>query len=101
MLLDLVEVAKSHTGVNLAIAFAQVLKALSNPLSSELRSELDRFLSTDPEQVTDVCQWWYDRRGLYPRLYRMALDYLTIPGVYYVTFNRTIRLTQYVYSYFR
>jgi hypothetical protein len=26
MLLDLVEVAKSHTGVNLAIAFAQVLK---------------------------------------------------------------------------
>lgn len=26
MLLDLVEVAKSHTGVNLAVAFAQVLE---------------------------------------------------------------------------
>jgi len=56
------------------------LPALSAPAASELRDELDRYLSTDPEQVTDVCQWWYERKAEYPRLHRMALDYLTIPG---------------------
>ena len=30
------------------------LPALSAPSPSELRDELDRYLSTDPEQVTDV-----------------------------------------------
>jgi hypothetical protein len=56
------------------------LPALTAPSSSELRDELDRYLSTDPEQVMDVCRWWYERRVAYPRLYRMALNYLTIPG---------------------
>lgn len=59
------------------------LPALSAPKSSELRDELDRYLSTDSEQVMDVCQWWYERRVVYPRLHRMALDYLTIPGKYF------------------
>jgi DNA topoisomerase IA len=59
------------------------LPALSAPSSSELRDELDRYLSTDPEQVTDVCRWWYERRVTYPRLHRMALNYLTIPGKYF------------------
>ena len=58
------------------------LPALAPPDSSELRDELDRYLGTDPEQVADVCQWWYERRVAYPRLHRMALDYLTIPGMY-------------------
>lgn len=58
------------------------LPALSAPSSSELRDELERYLSTDPEQVSDVIGWWYERRGAYPRLHRMALDYLTIPGAY-------------------
>jgi hypothetical protein len=57
------------------------LPSLSAPSSSELRDELDRYLSTDPEQVSDVCAWWYEHRAAYPRLHRMALDYLTIPGV--------------------
>jgi len=59
------------------------LPALSAPSSSELRDELDRYLSTDPEQVTDVCRWWYEQRAAYPRLHRMALNYLTIPGKYF------------------
>jgi hAT family C-terminal dimerisation region len=50
---------------------------------SELCDELERYLSTDPEQVTDVFQWWYERKGIYPRLHHMVLDYLTIPGVYF------------------
>jgi len=56
------------------------LPALSAPASSELRDELDRYLSTDPEQVINVCAWWYERREEYPRLHRMALNYHTIPG---------------------
>lgn len=64
-----------------------ILPALSAPPPSELRDELDRYLSTDPEHVVDVCAWWHEQRLAYPRLHRMALDYLTIPGTYlYVCF---------------
>jgi hypothetical protein len=61
------------------------LLALSASSSLELRDELDQHLSTDPEQVggnsgKDIIIW-YERQGVYPRLHRMALDYLTIPGM--------------------
>ena len=56
------------------------LPALCAPSKSDLRDELDRYLSTDPEHVTDAIAWWYGKRSVYPRLHRMALDYLTIPG---------------------
>jgi hypothetical protein len=56
------------------------LPALSAPKTKELRDELARYLSTDPEQVDDVLLWWHERKSMYPRLSRMALDYLTIPG---------------------
>jgi hypothetical protein len=58
---------------------------LSAPATTELRDELDQYLSMDPEHVSakDVFSWWYERRGAYPRLHRMALDYLTIPGKHY------------------
>ena len=56
------------------------LPALIAPAQTELRSELERYLSTDPEHVTDVLAWWYKRKAIYPRLHRIALDYLTIPG---------------------
>ena len=59
------------------------MPSLSAPASSELHDKLDRYLTSNPEQVTDVCQWWYERRVAYPRLHRMALDYLTIPGAYF------------------
>ena len=58
------------------------LPALSTPATSELHDELDHYLSTNPEQVTNVCKWWYERKGTYPHLYHMALDDLTILGVY-------------------
>jgi hypothetical protein len=56
------------------------LPSLSAPTLKELRDELDRYLSTDPEHVTDVLMWWTERHSQYPRLSRMALDYLSIPG---------------------
>ena len=57
------------------------LPALQPPKPSELRSELDCYLSTDPEHVTDALAWWYEHKHVYPRLHRMALDYLSIPGM--------------------
>jgi hypothetical protein len=56
------------------------LPTLAAPKATDLRDELDRFLSTDPEYVKDVLMWWFERQHIYPRLSRMALDYLSIPG---------------------
>jgi hypothetical protein len=55
----------------------------SSTQSSELRDEIDRYLSTDTEKVTDVLIWWFERRAMYPCLSRMALDYLSIPGMWF------------------
>jgi hypothetical protein len=44
--------------------------------------ELRLYLSTPPEDVSHPLRWWYERRLVYPRLYRMALDYLSIPGLF-------------------
>ncbi|KDR66669.1 hypothetical protein GALMADRAFT_1141875 [Galerina marginata CBS 339.88] len=56
------------------------LPALTAPPPTELHSELERYLNTDIEDVTDPIRWWYERKTTYPRLHRMALDYLTIPA---------------------
>jgi hypothetical protein len=58
------------------------LHVLIAPASTELRDELECYLSTDPEHITDVIEWWYERRFVYPRLSRMALNYLMIPSKY-------------------
>ncbi len=55
------------------------LPALAPLKPSDLRSELDWYLSSDIEDVTDALSWWYERRTTFPRLTRMALDYLSIP----------------------
>ena len=44
-------------------------------------TELDHYLkSARVKDVNDPLQWWHDNRGSYPRLSRMARDFLTIPG---------------------
>ena len=55
----------------------------TSPSSAGALSELERYLSTrsDPT-VSDPLAWWHDRRTMYPRLSRMALDYLTVPGAF-------------------
>jgi hypothetical protein len=67
------------------------IPALAPPARAQLRSELERYLGTDAEQVDNVLQWWFDRRATFPRLSRMALDYLTIPG----TTSSALPLTYY------
>ena len=44
--------------------------------------ELQRYLIADIEDVTDALMWWHERRKVFPRLSRMACDYLSIPGEY-------------------
>ena len=56
------------------------LEALAAPKASDLRGEIDRYLSTDVEDVRDALMWWSLRKSMFPMLSRMALDYLTIPG---------------------
>ena len=58
------------------------LPALAPPKPSDLGSELDRFLKSDVENVTDAIAWWYEKWSMFPLLSRMALDYLSIPGEY-------------------
>ena len=62
------------------------LLSLAPPKTTDLRSELDHYLSTDVENVTDAgaLQWWNERRQAYPHLSRMGLDYLAIPGEFFV-----------------
>jgi hypothetical protein len=50
------------------------------PVSDQDLDELDRYLATDVEDVKDGLLWWYTRRAIFPRLSRMARDYLSIPG---------------------
>jgi hypothetical protein len=44
--------------------------------------ELEEYLSQPVERlkIPDVMKWWWDKRIVWPRLSRMALDYLSIPG---------------------
>ena len=56
------------------------LPALQPPKATDLDDELDRYLKADPEQTLNALQWWIDKRSSFPRLSRMALDYLAIPG---------------------
>ncbi|OJT15390.1 Zinc finger BED domain-containing protein RICESLEEPER 3 [Trametes pubescens] len=56
------------------------LETLGPLKPNEVSDELARYLSSDPEDVSDPIQWWCDRRAQYPNLSRMAIDFLTIPA---------------------
>ena len=58
------------------------LDALPIPQSSDHHTELDCYLTADIEHVTDAIAWWHEHHTIYPCLSRMALDYLSVPGVH-------------------
>ena len=58
------------------------LPALAPPKASNLGSELNRYLSTDAEHIINAIGWWHEHYHTYPSLSHMALDYLTVPGMY-------------------
>src|SRR6266487_279862 len=64
------------------------LPALAAPNATDLRNELQRYLSMDVEHVEDVLAWWYERRASFPRLSRMARNYLSIPGRFANSFHK-------------
>ncbi len=43
-------------------------------------SDLDVYLQSAVENVMESLRWWNDNCHVYPTLYHMALDYLSIPG---------------------
>jgi hypothetical protein len=46
--------------------------------------ELPRYLYSEIEDMKneDLLKWWHEHRHVYPHLYRMALDYHTVPCKY-------------------
>lgn len=60
--------------------FFDDLPAYAAPKPSSLSSEFDRYIRADCVRVPDVLQWWHEQRNVYPRLSRMAIDYLSIPA---------------------
>lgn len=55
---------------------------------SQLDNEISRYLQAPSESPENVLLWWIEHRKVYPRLSRMALDYLTVPGMYCTANNR-------------
>lgn len=58
---------------------------------TQVQDELEDYLRTGPEnlkykektkeKVMTPLEWWVRHRDVYPKLSRMALDYLSIPGM--------------------
>lgn len=55
---------------------------MKEPLShlESLRAELRLYLSTADVDVDDPIAWWYAHTATFPNLWRMGVDYLSIPG---------------------
>ena len=60
--------------------FDKMPKCVKAATTANEVDELTRYFATAPEPVHDPIQWWRDHRATYPRLSRMAIDYLMIPG---------------------
>lgn len=44
-------------------------------------NETDQYWAHNPEgEEIDPIKWWLTQKDVFPRLYKMALDYLSIPG---------------------
>ena len=62
------------------------MATLAPPKLTDLCSELDQYPSTDVAYVADPIAWWHEHCALYPQLSRMALDFLTIPDMYFIVY---------------
>ena len=58
------------------------LPSLAPLRTTAVIDELALYLGTELENITDPVQWWHEKKATYPRLSRMALDYLSIPGTF-------------------
>ncbi|GLB40081.1 hypothetical protein LshimejAT787_0705910 [Lyophyllum shimeji] len=74
--------AKDKTSKTASQNMFDDLFAITPSASKPRVDELALYLSTEPENVSDALKWWHEKRLTYPRLSRMALDYLSIPGLW-------------------
>jgi hypothetical protein len=44
------------------------------------QSEIDEYLAQPVEPVKDALAWWVNKEHVFPKLSKMARDYLSIPG---------------------
>lgn len=56
----------------------------------KVRDELEEYLALPVEKVKDPLKWWWDHRKAYPALSRMALDYLSCPGMLFPLLSNTL-----------
>lgn len=49
-------------------------------MKAALHDEITRYLAAPTERTLDPLKWWVEMKAVYPRLSRMACDYLCIPG---------------------
>jgi hAT family C-terminal dimerisation region len=63
------------------------LPSISTPYKASLSEELERYLSAPTEATHDPLLWWVEKRTIYPRLSRMARNYLCIPGESIVVYS--------------
>jgi hAT family C-terminal dimerisation region len=64
-----------------------VLPALSAVSKAALDDEITRYLSAPLERTLNPLLWWTEKKTVYPRLSRMALDYLSIPGTFIISID--------------
>ena len=88
------KVSPSHYSVNkcyLQCDYFYQQKVNSDDSSDEedFITESDNYLkSPRVKNIKDPLNWWYENHGLYPRLSRMARDFLMIPGKFYLFFYK-------------
>jgi len=75
----------ASTQLSSSLSF-DVFAHINLPAASTSRSELDDYLTTSVENVVDPLKWWWEKRRVFPKLSRMALDFLSIPGSVSVIF---------------
>jgi len=46
-----------------------------------VHDELDAYLASGVEDISNALKWWHENRATYPHLSHMTLDYLAIPGM--------------------
>jgi hAT family C-terminal dimerisation region len=70
----------------------------SSTEEEELMTELDHYIKSPRiKDVDDPHQWWIDNHRSYPRLSRMAKDFLTIPGAFIIIIIHRVSYLKYVF----
>jgi hypothetical protein len=66
-------------------AFANISVSTS---TIKKKNELDDYLRAPVENTPDPLKWWHEHRLAYPNLSAMALDFLSAPREYQLSWSR-------------